>query len=164
MQESSILTLLIATCSLLIEKAVSCAAYNKPRSPANKGYSNKGVANGHRFQSKGRNPQDRRQVHPRVPARCEKALLPQGRAPAGTRHTRHRQQGGRLQKLGCPPVSEYGDKVQAGAGYPEFGEKRRGRAKKHADNEVGVYAYQLKGAPRKWKYFNKYKCNLKPSF
>ena len=22
----------------------------------------------------------------------------------------------------------------------------------------------LKGAPRKWKYFNKYKCNLKPSF
>ena len=23
---------------------------------------------------------------------------------------------------------------------------------------------KLKGAPRKWKYFNKYKCNLKPSF
>jgi hypothetical protein len=22
----------------------------------------------------------------------------------------------------------------------------------------------LKSAPRKWKYFNKYKCNLKPSF
>jgi hypothetical protein len=23
---------------------------------------------------------------------------------------------------------------------------------------------KLKSAPRKWKYFNKYKCNLKPSF
>jgi len=23
---------------------------------------------------------------------------------------------------------------------------------------------QLKSAPRKWKYFNKYKCNQKPSF
>jgi hypothetical protein len=34
-----------------------------------------------------------------------------------------------------------------------------------ADMERNIVPIRtLKSAPRKWKYFNKYKCNLKPSF
>jgi len=34
-----------------------------------------------------------------------------------------------------------------------------------ADMERNIVPVRkLKSAPRKWKYFNKYKCNLKPSF
>ena len=45
------------------------------------------------------------------------------------------------------------------------GQRSQGHDVQAADMERYIVPVRkLKGSPRKWKYFNKYKCNQKPSF